>query len=179
MILHEINKLLLQRLPEIFNQIFGILDACRNANQRVGNAVLFADFLGHGGVGHYRGNLDETLHSAGTFCRGKGFIWGQFGTNLNYYLAHSEYAHGHCYSDLYLEPRLNTPYAYVIELKYCPKSSNEKDIDALLDEARIQLPKYINNNHLQTAANDKGWTLTGIIMVFNGWELTRYEVIEH
>lgn len=109
----------------------------------------------------------------------KGFILGQFGTNLNYYLAHSEYAHGHCYSDLYLEPRLDTPYAYVIELKYCPKSSNEKDIDALLDEARVQLSKYINDNHLQSAAKDKGWTLTGIIMVFNGWELARYEVIEH
>ena len=107
----------------------------------------------------------------------KGFILGQFGTNLNYYLAHSEYAHGHCYSDLYLEPRLDTPNAYVIELKYCPKSSNEKDIDALLDEARVQLPKYINNNHLQSAAKDKGWTLTGIIMVFNGWELARYEVV--
>lgn len=102
-----------------------------------------------------------------------------FGTNLNYYLAHSEYAHGHCYSDLYLEPRLDTPYAYVIELKYCPKSSNEKDIDDLLAEARVQLPKYINDNHLQSAVKDKGWTLTGIIMVFNGWELTRYEVIEH
>ena len=107
----------------------------------------------------------------------KGFILGQFGTNLNYYLAHSEYAHGHCFSDIYLEPRLDTPYAYVIELKYCPKSSNEKDIDALLDEARVQLPKYINDNHLQTSAKDKGWTLTGIIMVFNGWELARYEVM--
>ena len=107
----------------------------------------------------------------------KGFVLGQFGTNLNYYVVHSEYAHGHCYSDLYLEPRLDTPYAYVIELKYCPKSSNPKDIDDLLDEARIQLPKYINDNKLQTVAKDKGWTLTGIIMVFNGWELARYEVV--
>ncbi len=107
----------------------------------------------------------------------KGFILGQFGTNLNYYLAHSEYAHGHCYSDIYLEPRLGTPYAYVLELKYCPKSSNEKDIDDLLAEARTQLPKYINDNGLQTTAKDKGWTLQGIIMVFNGWELARYEVV--
>ena len=107
----------------------------------------------------------------------KGFILGQFGTNLNYYLAHSEYAHGHCYSDIYLEPRFGTPYAYVLELKYCPKSSNEKDIDDLLAEARIQLPKYISDNDLQTTAKDKGWTLQGIIMVFNGWELARYEVV--
>nr|MCR5454396.1 ATP-binding protein [Bacteroidales bacterium] len=107
----------------------------------------------------------------------KGFILGQFGTNLNYYLAHSEYAHGHCYSDIYLEPRLGTPYAYVLELKYCPKSSNPKDIDVLLDEARIQLPKYIKDNNLQTIAKDKGWTLQGIIMVFNGWELAKYEVV--
>lgn len=107
----------------------------------------------------------------------KGFILGQFGTNLNYYLAHSEYAHGHCYSDLYLEPRLGTPYAYVIELKYCPKTSNQKNIDDLLDNARVQLPKYITDNHLQTTAKDNGWTLTGIIMVFNGWELARYEVV--
>ncbi len=107
----------------------------------------------------------------------KGFVLGQFGTNLNYYVAHSEYAHGHCYSDIYLEPRLGTPYAYVIELKYCPKSSNPKDIDALLDEARVQLPKYINDKKINVQAKDKGWTLTGIIMVFNGWELSRYEVV--
>jgi len=107
----------------------------------------------------------------------KGFILGQFGTNLNYYLAHSEYAHGHCYSDIYLEPRLGTPYAYVIELKYCPKSSNQKDIDDLLDEARVQLPKYINDHKINIQAKDNGWTLTGIILVFNGWDLARYEVM--
>ena len=109
----------------------------------------------------------------------KGFILGQFGTNLNYYLAHTEYAHGHCYSDIFLEPRLGTPYAYVIELKYCPKSSDEKDIDKLLDEARTQLPQYVNNHKINVQAKDNGWTLTGIIMVFNGWELARYEVVEN
>ena len=109
----------------------------------------------------------------------KGFILGQFGTNLNYYLAHSEYAHGHCYSDIFLEPRLGTPYAYVIELKYCPKTSIESEIDKLLDEARIQLPQYITDHKINVQAKDNGWTLTGIIMVFNGWELARYEVVEN
>jgi len=67
--IYDVNYVcLLQRLPEILNQIFGILNACRNANQRVGNAVLFADFLGYGGVGHYRRNLDETLNTATAFA---------------------------------------------------------------------------------------------------------------
>ncbi|MBQ9214084.1 MAG: AAA family ATPase [Bacteroidales bacterium] len=109
----------------------------------------------------------------------KGFILGQFGTNLNYYLAHTEYAHGHCYSDIFLEPRRGTPYAYVIVLKYCPKSSDEKDFEKLLDEARTQLPQYVNNHKINVQAKDNGWTLTGIIMVFNGWELARYEVVEN
>ena len=107
----------------------------------------------------------------------KGFILGQFGTNLNYYLSHTEYAHGHCYSDIFLEPRLGTPYAYVIELKYCPKTSSQVEIDNLLNEARTQLPQYVNNNKINVQAKDNGWTLTGIIMVFNGWELARYEVL--
>ncbi len=105
----------------------------------------------------------------------KGFVLGQLGTNLNYYLAHSEYTHGHCYSDIYLEPRLETPHAYVFELKYCPKSSSQTEIDKLLNEARIQLPKYIADKNITTQAKDRNWTLHGIIMVFNGWELARYE----
>jgi len=105
----------------------------------------------------------------------KGFILGQLGTNLNYYLTHSEYVHGHCYSDIYLEPRLETPHAYVFEIKYCPKSSSPTDIDNLLDDARAQLHKYIDDNNLQITANDKAWSLHGVIMVFNGWELARYE----
>ena len=108
----------------------------------------------------------------------KGFVLGQLGTNLNYYLAHSEYTHGHCYSDIYLEPRLETPHAYVFELKYCPKSSSQTEIDRLLNEARVQLPKYIADKNITTQASDHKWTLHGIIMVFNGWELARYEEME-
>jgi hypothetical protein len=109
----------------------------------------------------------------------KGFILGQFGTNLNYYLAHSEYAHGHCYSDIYLEPRLGTPYAYVIELKYCPKTSSQVEIDNLLNEARTQLPKYANDKKINLQAKENNWQLHGLIMVFNGWELARYEAMEN
>ena len=108
----------------------------------------------------------------------KGFVLGQLGTNLNYYLAHSEYTHGHCYSDIYLEPRLETPHAYVFELKYCPKNSSQTEIDRLLNEARVQLPKYIADKNITTQASDHKWTLHGIIMVFNGWELARYEEME-
>ncbi len=104
----------------------------------------------------------------------KGFILGQLGTNLNYYLTNSEYVHGHCYSDIYLEPRLETPHAYVFEIKYCPKSSSPTDIDNLLNDARVQLPKYIADKNITTQAKDRNWTLHGIIMVFNGWELARY-----
>ena len=109
----------------------------------------------------------------------KGFILGQFGTNLNYYLSHTEYAHGHCYSDIYLEPRLGTPYAYVIELKYCPKTSSQVEIDNLLNEARTQLPKYVNDKKINLQAKENNWQLHGLIMVFNGWELARYEAKEN
>jgi hypothetical protein len=105
----------------------------------------------------------------------KGFVLGQLSTNLNYYLAHSEYTHGHCYSDIYLEPRLETPHAYVFELKYCPKNSSQTEIERLLNEARVQLPKYIADKNITTQASDHKWALHGIIMVFNGWELARYE----
>ena len=107
----------------------------------------------------------------------KGFILGQFGINLNYYISHTEYAMNHGYSDIYLEPRLGAPHAYVIELKYCKHNSTDKEIDTLLDDARVQLPKYISDKNLLTKASDGGWTLHGIILVFNGWELARYEEI--
>lgn len=107
----------------------------------------------------------------------KGFILGQFGTNLNYYLAYSEHVEGHGYSDIFLEPRLGAPHAYVFEIKYCKPNSNKSEIDRQLKEARVQLPKYINTKNLTTKAKDGGWTLHGIILVFNGWKLVKYEEV--
>ena len=107
----------------------------------------------------------------------KGFFLGQFGTNLNYYLSHTEYAMNHGYSDIFLEPRFDAPHAYVIELKYCKHNSSESEINGLLDDARTQLPKYIADHRLDITAKDHNWTLHGIILIFNGWELARYEEI--
>ena len=108
----------------------------------------------------------------------KGFFLCQFGTKLNYFTPYTEQELNHGYSDLYLEPRLDTPHGYVIELKYCKHESSAADVKALLEQARVQLPKYMGAKDLMRKAKDGGWTLHPIILVFKGWELSEYEVIE-
>ena len=107
----------------------------------------------------------------------KGFMLSHIGTNTTFFTTYTEKELGHGYSDIYIEPRLGTPYAYVIELKYVPHKSSGAEIDKKLSQARLQLPKYITDKRLKDQAAQKGWNLIGIIMVFNGWELARYEVI--
>ena len=107
----------------------------------------------------------------------KGFFLCQFGVNLNYYTPFTEQELDHGYSDLYLKPRIGTPHGYIIELKYCKHSSTPADVKALLEQARVQLPNYINAKHLTTEAKDGNWTLHPIILVFKGWELAEYEVM--
>ena len=51
------------------------------------------------------------------------------------------------------------------------------EVKALLKQARVQLPNYINAKHLTTEAKDGNWTLHPIILVFKGWELAEYEVM--
>ena len=108
----------------------------------------------------------------------KGFFLCQFGVNLNYFTPFTEQELDHGYSDLYLKPRIGTPHGYIIELKYCKHSSTPSEVKALLEQARVQLPNYINAKHLTTEAKDGNWTLHPIILVFKGWELAEYEVIE-
>jgi len=108
----------------------------------------------------------------------KGFFLCQFGTNLNYFVAFTEHYFGHGYSDIYLEPRLGTAHAYVIELKYVKHSAADEEVKAKLEEARTQLPKYISDKNLLTKAKDGKWTLHPIILVFKGWELAEYEEIK-
>ncbi|MBP5369635.1 MAG: AAA family ATPase [Bacteroidales bacterium] len=107
----------------------------------------------------------------------KGFFLCQFGVNLNYYTPYTEQELNHGYSDLYLEPRRDTPHGYVIELKYCNHSATPAEVKALLEQARVQLPKYIAAKDLTTKAKDHNWTLHPIILVFKGWELAEYEVM--
>ena len=108
----------------------------------------------------------------------KGFFLCQFGVNLNYFTPFTEQELDHGYSDLYLKPRIGTPHGYIIELKYCKHSSTPAEVKALLEQARVQLPNYINAKHLTTEAQDGNWTLHPIILVFKGWELAEYEVME-
>ena len=107
----------------------------------------------------------------------KGFFLCQFGVNLNYFTPFTEQELDHGYSDLYLKPRIGTPHGYIIELKYCKHSSTPAEVKALLEQARVQLPNYINAKHLTTEAQDGNWTLHPIILVFKGWELAEYEVM--
>ncbi len=108
----------------------------------------------------------------------KGFFLCQFGTKLNYYTPYTEQELNHGYSDLYLEPRLDTPHAYIIELKYCKHDSSEAEVKALLEQARAQLPKYVSAKDLEQKAKDGNWTLHQIILVFKGWELAEYEAMK-
>ena len=108
----------------------------------------------------------------------KGFFICQFGTNLNYFVAFTEHYFGHGYTDLYLKPRLGTPHAYVIELKYVKHSATDAEVKSKLEEARAQLPKYISDKNLLAEAKDGNWTLHPIILVFKGWELAVYEEME-
>lgn len=108
----------------------------------------------------------------------KGFFLCQFGAKLSYYTPYTEQETDHGYSDLYLEPRRDTPHGYVIELKYCKHTSKPAEVDALLSQAQTQLPNYINSKGIWQKAKDGGWRLHGIILVFRGWELARYEVME-
>jgi hypothetical protein len=105
----------------------------------------------------------------------KGFFLCQFGVNLNYFTPFTEQELDHGYSDLYLKPRIGTPHGYIIELKYCKHSSTPAEVKALLEQARVQLPNYINAKHLTTEAQDGNWSLHPIILVFKGWELAEYE----
>ncbi len=107
----------------------------------------------------------------------KGFFLCQFGVNLNYFTPFTEQELDHGYSDLYLKPRIGTPHGYIIELKYCKHSSTPAEVKALLEQARVQLPNYINAKHLTTEAQDGNWSLHPIILVFKGWELAEYEVM--
>ena len=107
----------------------------------------------------------------------KGFFLCQFGVNLNYFTPFTEQELDHGYSDLYLKPHIGTPHGYIIELKYCKHSSTPAEVKALLEQARVQLPNYINAKHLTTEAQDGNWTLHPIILVFKGWELAEYEVM--
>jgi hypothetical protein len=108
----------------------------------------------------------------------KGFFLCQFGTNLNYFVAFTEHYFGHGYSDIYLKPRLGTAHAYVIELKYVKHSATDAEVKSKLEEARAQLPKYISDKNLLTEAKDGNWTLHPVILVFKGWELAEYEVLQ-
>jgi hypothetical protein len=107
----------------------------------------------------------------------KGFFLCQFGTNLNYFISYTEHYFGHGYSDIYLKPRLGTAHAYVIELKYVKHNATDAEIKSKLEEARAQLPKYISDKNLLTEANDGGWTLHPIILVFKGWELAELQTL--
>ncbi|MBO7143762.1 MAG: AAA family ATPase, partial [Salinivirgaceae bacterium] len=89
----------------------------------------------------------------------KGFFLCQFGVNLNYFTPFTEQELDHGYSDLYLKPRIGTPHGYIIELKYCKHSSTPAEVKALLEQARVQLPNYINAKYLTTEAKDGNWTL--------------------
>src|SRR5947207_6699021 len=56
---------------EIVDQITHVFYTDGQPNERVGHAERFSFFLRHGGVGHERGMIDQTLHAAQTFGQGK------------------------------------------------------------------------------------------------------------
>src|SRR5258708_13455074 len=61
------NSHLIERVIEISDQIFHVLDADRNADESVGDADAFADFRGDRGMSHRRGMRDQSLDAAQAF----------------------------------------------------------------------------------------------------------------
>ncbi len=105
----------------------------------------------------------------------KGFMQAQFGANLTYFTSETEKEVGHGYTDISLTPRLGAQHRYVIELKYVNRDASEEKIDRVLEEARPQLAKYISDHKVKEECDKNNWYLHGIVMVFKGWEMVRYE----
>src|SRR5882757_9812813 len=63
------NSHLIERVIEISDQIFHVLDADRNADESVSDADAFADFRGDRGMSHRRGMRDQSLDAAQAFCK--------------------------------------------------------------------------------------------------------------
>ncbi len=105
----------------------------------------------------------------------KGFMQAQFGANLTYFTSETEKEVGHGYSDISLTPRLGAQHRYVVELKYVNRDATEEKINRVLEEARPQLAKYISDHKVKEECDKNDWYLHGIVMVFKGWEMVRYE----
>lgn len=92
----------------------------------------------------------------------------------NFFLTWSEREMGGGFADIYLEPFLarypDMQYGYLIELKYLPRSEDKAGrLPGLIAEAETQLRRYLADARVQAVAERV--TLTGIVLVYHGWEL--------
>ena len=96
----------------------------------------------------------------------------------NYFLSRTEFEAGKGFCDFFLEPFTSrypdVKFAYLIELKYIPRSENEpenlKDFVAQkVEEAGLQLERYASDETIQNRLH--GAELIKIVLVFRGWEL--------
>ena len=87
-------------------------------------------------------------------------------------------------ADFFLEPFLakypDLPRAYVIELKYLKRGKSdelpaEESVKAKVEEAKGQLAKYLGDSPLQRQYGSV--KITGLVLVFHGWELIHREAV--
>lgn len=105
----------------------------------------------------------------------KGFLLSYMGMN-SYYMTFPEYEMNKGFSDFYMQPNLaqlpDMPYSYAIEVKYCHRDAGDAEMEKLLEDARVQLPRYADCPKVQVG---KGTTeVIKIALVFRGWDLERF-----
>ncbi len=105
----------------------------------------------------------------------KGFLLSYMGMN-SYYMTFPEYEMNKGFSDFFMQPNLyqlpDMPYSYVIEVKYCPRDADDAEIEKLLEDAKVQLNRYVECPKVQEG---KGTTeVIKIALVFRGWDLEKF-----
>ena len=101
---------------------------------------------------------------------------------VDQFLLHSEYELNKGYADLYLEPFLaqypDVQFGYVLELKYLKRSESlaESLLADKVAEAVHQVRGYLADSSLRRRYPSVRHI--GLAVVFHGWEMVAYEVVE-
>ena len=108
----------------------------------------------------------------------QGFLAAYLGA-CSHFVFHAEKELGKGYADLVLEP-LTARYpavrhGYVIELKYLRRTASAAQVEALAEEARAQLQRYLADEQLRL--QHPTVRFTGVALVFRGWELAYGEQV--
>ncbi|MBO7597324.1 MAG: PD-(D/E)XK nuclease domain-containing protein, partial [Bacteroidales bacterium] len=95
-----------------------------------------------------------------------------------YYLMCPEIELNHGYCDIFLMPDRrfdDIQHSYIVEFKYVPANSTDKEISNKLAEATSQLTTYASDAKVQNMTD--GTTLHKIVMIFKGLDVAKCEEV--